>query len=284
VVRYPAILSKTETLQDGIRHVTENRAFSSLSGEPVVTRSNDEFNGGYLQEKILAAWVHPEFGPKYPTENRLFTTANPMLIELTGNEVWLKFNAADCAYLRKITRGDQLTLDEAGDYVCFAEKPDFVNNKVRLYPASIPLAASLPAALQNGASFTRFRIVQGRKANQLTAAAGSNSYHSTNFQTLTLPANASQLVSSTFTTDLNGWLSGLGTNASGASSTTLSGTYTHMNMSAYANKLPAGCVDDPSDVTINTVKIVAQVIGGQTSISIKEFTVLCNSGAIVVKN
>ncbi len=74
VLRYPAILKKTTSTVDGVSHITQNVAFDEATGEPVYTRSYDEFNGTvsngvthdgtYNSLNLPAHWYYPAMGQK----------------------------------------------------------------------------------------------------------------------------------------------------------------------------------------------------------------------------
>ena len=305
VIRYPAVVKRIETKQDGIRHVTENVAFDQLSGQVVQTHETDEFKGGYVQESVQAAWVRPEFGPKWERENRFIvppsTTSNGVTISLgTQNEVWLNFSStmSTCDGLAKITRGDQLVIvtpSNNGDNVLyFADAPDFLNYRVRLYPAILPFdspsSIKLPTGIGANTPVTSVQIKTSGRRNQLTAAAGSTTYHEINYASLasTVPTvpfvTETKYGNSAFSQAINSWVSTSSRPTDKFSSGSTS--YPHMNMSAYANKLPPGCVQDPSDVTISDVVMAKQSINGKIRVSLISFKITCSSGgpAIQIEN
>ena len=295
VVRYPAVVKRVEVTQDGITHTTENIAFDRFSGQSVQTKANDEFRGGYVQESTQAAWVRPELGPKYDRENLILKpTAGTTTIAVgTANEVWLSFTGSACDGLNKITRGDHLAITTAandGDNALyFADAPDFINNRVRLYPVVLPItnlqSTVLPSGISNGSAVTAVQIVTSGRRNLLTAAAGSTTYHDKDYANLATIApftTPSKYSTSPFTGAINGWLGG---NSQTTSQFPSNGTYSHINISAYANKLPVGCIKDPSDATISNVVMARQLINGKTKVTLVSFTVACDGGGTsIVQN
>ncbi len=285
VIRYPAVIKRIETTQDGIKHVTENIAFDRLSGQAVQTKETDEFKGGYAQETVQAAWIRPEFGPKWERENQFITTATPSSIVITpgsNNELWLSFSGSACDGLAKITRGDHLGIvlpnNDGDNAVYFADAPDFVNNRVRIYPVVLPFnPTALPAGISTSTptTVTSVRILTSGRQNLLTAAAGSTTYHRTNYSTVEPFTSLSKYATSAFTSAVNSWLN---TSTKPNDSFQSSATFSHMNMSAYAGKLPPGCVKDPSDVSISNVVLAKRLINGQTTISLVSFRVVCDGG------
>lgn len=78
VLRYPAILKSTESFMDGARTITENLAFDRNTGDVVVTKTYDEYdgllndatatttkhNGEMYAYSFPAAWYYGSMGPK----------------------------------------------------------------------------------------------------------------------------------------------------------------------------------------------------------------------------
>jgi hypothetical protein len=295
VIRYPAVIKRVESTQDGIRHITENIAFDRLSGQAVQVQETDEFKGGYVRETTQAAWVRPEFGPKWERENQFVispvtsaSSTNAVTISTeAANQVWLNFAGNTCDGLTKITRGDQLiisTADNDGDNaIYFADKPDFLNSRVRVYPVILPFSglATPPPGIASTVTKSIQIITSGRR-NLLTVSAGSTTYHGTDYTNIKAVGpfiTPDKFGSSAFTSAINSWLSNSTKTTDQFNSTSTS--YTHMNMSSYANKL-AGCVKDPSDVTISNVVLAKQLINGQVKVSLVSFSVACDNTTTTV--
>ncbi|RZK45209.1 MAG: hypothetical protein EOO61_00800 [Hymenobacter sp.] len=296
VIRYPAVIKRIETVQDGITHTTENIAFDRLSGQAVQTKETDEFKGGYVQEKTQAAWVRPEFGPKWERENRFISSApNAMTITSGSNgEIWLTFTGSTCDGLTKITRGDQLGIvvasaqnspgNDGDNTIYFADAPDFSNKRVRIYPVGLPFTTANPFPLNIlGKTATSVQILTSGRHNLLTAAAGATTYHNTDYRAVAPFITSTKYASSAFTSAINGWLLN---NTKQNDSFQAAGPFQHMNVSAYANKLPVGCKQDPSDVTVSNVILAKQIINGQNRISLVSFTILCDGAntAVAIQN
>jgi hypothetical protein len=82
VVRYPVILKKVTAFEDGVHSVTENLAFNLHTGQPVLTRTYDHFNGKYIDTdpskawegaiytlNLPASWYYPQMGQKTSSAN-----------------------------------------------------------------------------------------------------------------------------------------------------------------------------------------------------------------------
>lgn len=77
IIRYPVILKKTISIQDGVRAVTENIAFNPITGSPILTRTYDGFDGtkelpnsvnshdgSMYALNMPATWYYPGMGAK----------------------------------------------------------------------------------------------------------------------------------------------------------------------------------------------------------------------------
>jgi len=201
----------------------------------------------------------------------------------TDNSLWLEFASA-CNGLGMITRGDHLVIatgdtpDKNGDNVLyFADAPDYVTRRVRVYPVTLPLTDAVPANVMG--PVTSLQIVTSGRSNQLTASAGATTYHGPDYMHLEAVGpftTASKYGSSAFTILINNWLSSSNQTTDKLPASNPPPEYSHMNMTAYANKLPPGCVKDPSDVKITDVVLAKQVINGKVKVSIVSFSVICD--------
>jgi hypothetical protein len=283
VVRYPAVVKRIETTQNGITHTTENIAFDRFTGQAVQTKETDEFKGGYVQETTQASWIRPEFGAKWERENRFVTSAPGITISSGPNQqLWLNFSGSACDGLAMITRGDHLSLTGLGtdddNTLYFADAPDFTNKRVRVYPVVLPFnnPTALPAGIQNNstATVTSVKILTSGRRNMLTAAAGATTYHRGKYSAVKPFVTTAKYASSAFTNAINGWLIN---NTKPNDSFQAAGPFKHMNMSAYAGKLPPGCKQDASDVEISNVVLAKQTVNGQVKISLVSFSVKCDN-------
>ena len=78
VVRYPAIVKSIETAVDGTCQLTEYLAFDQYTGQPILTRTTDEYDrvtinneqwdGSIFTYQIPASHIYPEMGPRYLNE------------------------------------------------------------------------------------------------------------------------------------------------------------------------------------------------------------------------
>lgn len=287
VVRYPAILKKVTTLQDGIVHTSENLAFDQSTGQPVLVQTNDEFSGGYLQQTQMASWIHPRLGSKAATEGVELSSSSGSIgsVSASNKIAYLTLTGQACDGIGKLTRGDliELTSPTAGNplsgLVFHVDQPDLVANRVRVYPVVLPYQGSnsFPTALtSSGVSVSRMRILSSGRTNQLATVAGNTTFHNTSLTARTVPTLSTPVygASDDFTTALN---DALKTNINpGATPVlySLPGSFESMNISAFANLIPAESGIDPSSAKIKNVKLYAFVDAtGQRRILFDQFDI-----------
>ncbi|MBL7840268.1 MAG: hypothetical protein JNJ75_09030 [Cyclobacteriaceae bacterium] len=263
VVRYPAILKKTEVYENGMTHTEENLAFNEYTGKPVSIRSTDEFKGAYLQQSIPASWEYAGMGPKWKNQDKLingsFTLVNGY-ISLTS--------AGGCS-LADFTLGDKIRLgDSQSQAVYFVTELDWLNNKLKIELASNGTAAS--------GTYTKLNIIRTGKTNQLRVNAGSITSHNEvkdNIAPITIDAgtryagNENNLIN-----DLNAWRNSGSLPASGTF--TLSNCYSDVNMTGFADKLP-GCNIDLSKAKVRQLEYRFTVVGNQVNLELMAFYINC---------
>ncbi|MEM7161706.1 MAG: hypothetical protein AAF487_04625 [Bacteroidota bacterium] len=105
VIYYPTFVKKIVQKQEGIQHVTENLAFDNHTGEPIITRSYDDFsyeNGlynpiagidhdyNYTSYQFPAANIYKEMGQKSRTEQSFILENNAfqdLSIDFQGSNI-----------------------------------------------------------------------------------------------------------------------------------------------------------------------------------------------------
>lgn len=308
VIRYPAIVKKIKTLQDGIVHVSENLAFDQYTGQPVIVQTNDEFAGGYLQQTQMASWLYPRFGAKANNEGlELSSTAAAGIgnISAEHQKVYLTMSGAACDGLAKLTRGDLVELTNSpvsslANMVFHVDQPDLVAKRVRVYPITLPSSSAASfqsvnstfpaiASPANPLTINKLRIIASGRTNQLTTVAGSTTYHNK------ILGNRSALASQVpiygandgFTLALNTALSGINpTPGSTPTSYDITGVFNSMNVSAFANLISPELGINPSNVTIQHVKVLAVTEAtGQRRIMLDQFEIVPLTGPpVLIKN
>lgn len=71
-VQYTGVVKKVIKRLDGASVSAENLLYDELTGQPVVTSTQNEFGDPVYSVNIPAYWVYPKMGPAYKTANRVF--------------------------------------------------------------------------------------------------------------------------------------------------------------------------------------------------------------------
>jgi len=276
VVRYPAIVKKVTTEQDGIKHVEENLAFDDYTGKPVAVRSIDDFKGAYLTQNIPASWEYSAMGGKWKNENKT-------LVSSSGFYLWPDFSlsvpADDCS-IAEFSVGDKILLGNGFVSLFHVVDVDYVTKRLKLESAQGNTQFSSTA-------FGQVTILRSGRTNQLQAQAGSITVHNETASNLA-PITVSQ-ANRYETSATNNFIYDLGVrtaNLTGASSFTLAGTYLDMDMSAFASH-PAlvGCGADLTKVKVRnleyryTVTDLPSPTPDQILLELMSFEVECVAGS-----
>lgn len=257
VVRYPAIVKKVEMMQDGIHHTQENLAFDEYTGKPVAVRTSDEFKGGYLAQSIPASWEYPDMAGKWKTQNKHFSgsfgVADGHIALASGN----------CA-LGDFTPGDRIQLGSSSSNVVYVvTQLDWVGNRLKVEPATGAQTAS--------GTYTSLAIIKAGRTNQLQQQAGAITVHDElkeNLAPLTI-ASETRYTANDFINDLNA-----ARPAGGSGTFALNGTYTGMNMSAFAGHL-TGCNVDLTNATVKDLEYRYSEANGMLKIELMAFDIDC---------
>lgn len=296
IIRYPSILKKVTSMQDGITHVNENIAFDKFTGKPIAVRSFDEFKGGYLKYDTKASWAYENMRGKAENEGKVLsisngklpassTTASTSQVNVVNNSgYFLEFpqlTASNCDAIGTFRKGDMLSISVGSNikYVMQADAPDLAGNRIRLYP--IP---SISGQISTG-NVSKVVIIQSGNKNQLNALAGTTTYHNQNLSSLDISTitNINQGGSSYFVSTLNHYL----INAPSHQNFTMGSEqdpFLNMNMSAYAHLLPADCRSKAKDLTVTEMVFYKEVVAGKVLLGLKSFKCDCGAGTPIPIN
>lgn len=275
VVRYPAIVKSVRLYKDGIYHLEENLALDQYTGKPVAVRSQDEFNGSYLREDAMAAWVYPEKQSKAQNEGIvLASTGSAALATVTSvgtsapGSYYLSPTAAQsgspnvCDVLRYLRKGDLLALNGKSNLYT-AGAVDYARNQVQLFPTVV--SANLASAIQN------ITVIASGNTNELAEEAGSTTYHKDK-AVMSLRSNSGQPQSTSFLTQFNAQLAAGGANGSGGF--TLAGPFYSMDVSGFYNRLPAALKPQAHSLDIQNMVFTTYTANGTTKYTLISFQVL----------
>ncbi|KOY84404.1 hypothetical protein AD998_21300 [bacterium 336/3] len=280
IVRYPAILKKTVTYQDGIEHTSENLVFDKNTGQPIVVKSYDEFKGAYQSYQTMAAWEYKGMGSKALNEGKIVKPIQGNLLfalESDNSKLYLKLTGNKaCEYMLDFSEGDLVNLGEANSNKLYnLGEADLVNNRFRLYKSNMP--NSVPLGANEG--INRVEVIKSGRTHQLSATIGGTTYHSKSdtFKGLDInPANGT----SPFTAHLQTQIQGL--NSVEGNFTLPATEYTGMNISAY--NIGNSCVTNQEDAKIRQVKMAyRRYNNGEIELQIISFEVYCTNSATWLK-
>jgi hypothetical protein len=261
VVRYPAILKKVTTTQEGIKHFEEYLAFDSNTGKPVSIKSNDEYRGAYLTQNIPASWEYKAMGGIYKSQNKIiqgnFTFAN-RTINL----------GTDACSIEEFTPGDMIEFgDPANPSTYYVTTIDRAGNNLNLEHINNAYA---------GPAFNRINIIHSGRTNQLNEEAGSIVTHEENEKDAR-PVIVDQ-ASRYETISFGDALKAATQNLSGIGTFNLNGKYCNMDMSAFANLLTS-CSIDLTNATVRNLEYQYKVENNQVYADLLSFDILCLDNA-----
>jgi hypothetical protein len=280
VIRYPAIIKKVTTVQDGIYHIDENVAFDEFTGKPVAIKSHDEFVGAYIAQQIPASWQYNNFTQQAATEDKLFisdatSTFNVQLVDPSAVRAKLVFGGTNgCERLSELVTGDLLELNSGNLYN--VESINYASDYAVLVKAKV--TSSAVTALITGIT-PQFRILKSGRNNQLNQKAGNIVFHNVDKNALTASSNSVSAATrydatSSFVVDLNAKMA----ITPRPSEFILTGPYTGMNMSAYQSMSPC-CAADWANATVSNIKFKVMDDGTQVSLYMMEFDIDCGTTA-----
>lgn len=265
VVRYPAIVKRTISYQDGIKHVTEPMAFDAYTGKPVSTKTYDEFVGAYLSQDIKASWEYPNMRDRASAEGKLIQAS----FELDDN--LMKVAEGQECDLRQFTRGDLIEFGDGTNALYHVVDIDYVTE-------SLVVVRSQQHGDDFPATTDHIRIIRSGRTNALNASVGSVTMHDeedfTQLHVIDQNLRYITEVNNDFVKDLNTTMNGL----SGTNGTfTLTGNYPSMDMSAYQQDLAEDINWKEADITNVEFKYTMQ--GEKVRVDLMAFEIACSSCA-----
>jgi hypothetical protein len=176
VVSYSVMPKTTTILSDGVVHITENMVYDKFTGNPVITRSTEDFNKSYTNQTFLASWDYPNYQSKALNE-RLYVEGQ---VTTENNSFYLQFNAqtGGCDALNKFVLGDFLGIRPVANdaaipalfHVCEIDK---VLLRLKLSKSALQATSpntQLSTIVGQTAGVT---ILQSGRTNQLTTTSGN---------------------------------------------------------------------------------------------------------------
>ena len=175
VIRYPAIVKKVTQKQDGILHTTEHLAFNPDTGQPIATKSYDDFDIPYIQFTTPASSQYAAMGQKAFSANfRVVSGQDGVTVTKRNDKLVFDNNGNGdlCQLMGRFTEGDVVALYQAGG-----------NQLTGIYHIEKARGSSL-ALINNQYTVASayegevaVEIMHTARTNQLTASAGTTTTH-----------------------------------------------------------------------------------------------------------
>lgn len=268
VVRYPAIMKRVSSYRDGMKQSSEHLAFDKFTGQPVLTKTEDEVKGQYVNREAMVSWLYPLLGAKYLMEGKtidlaMYPELPDLILAQVAGKYFLKFSSEPSApcieFFKNFSAGDLIMLNE--NQVGHIDTPDQLAKQIPIYAATVGGIAT------DGMPITKIRILRSGRSNLLSAKAGATTFHFN-----MLPENFNDPIpklNTAFDIDLNSKL------ASGSTSFVLAGPYTKMNLAYFGNRVPPTCPDNgPLDIrNVAFKKILNQ--DGSVTLELLSFSYVC---------
>jgi len=286
VVRYPALVKKVKSYQDGILHTTENLAFDEMTGRQVAVRSFDEMKGAYLAQEMPAGWEYPAFTSKSRSEGKFIQKSTT-----SGSSLYINFDYKTITEASIYFSGEKSCFATAeftvGDLVDLGQQQLYHVSQISFASDQIDLVKSGEATLtaKPDGEVLDFTILRSGKNNRINENAGSVTFHNESASgisvaTQSLPESSRYVYAGTNADDGSLFVNHLNqafNNRAVSQSAILSGPYNRINMTQYTDKLPVTCAADLSDATVRNVTVVFKTIGGEVSIQMASFEVKCDA-------
>jgi hypothetical protein len=184
VIRYPAIVRSVKSFKDGVSSFMENLAFDPQTGNPVLVRTIDGYDGltfgsstsvqkgSVYAYSVPAHQQYPAMGQQAMTERRIIASGGDSLsIEKRYfNGHYLNFRFLKSSAVRSLallTPGDLVNVLAGGANIGSFHVGTIVGSRVELLPTYIAFNDTRPVV--NDVSI---EIVRTARSNQLSATAG----------------------------------------------------------------------------------------------------------------
>lgn len=172
LITYPCILKKVINISpDRVKHTTENLAFDKYTGDPVKTRTYDDFDQPFINQQILASWEYPAMKSKGINEN--VTASGKFLIE--GSDYYLDFNypdMTDCEVMGKFNEGDFIEVKQQNATALFhVGKLEPEELRVQLLKSGLQETVAIPTG-----SEIAIEVIKSGYKNNMAASIGGFTY------------------------------------------------------------------------------------------------------------
>lgn len=155
VNQYFGVVDRVEKTQNGSEIVTQNLAFDELTGEPVVTRTQNEFNNNIYSVNLPAYWVNGGMGAAYKNLGMVLASFTTNAHGEIGN------------YGSYLQNGDELVNLSTQDHYWLIDNPAYsgTGNTKKLINRSGLIVPNLVSA--------SLKVIRSGYHNMLTGSTGS---------------------------------------------------------------------------------------------------------------
>lgn len=178
IISYPAILKKTTSKTDNIRHITEHLVFDKYTGAPVYSRSMDDFNGSYFTQDIKASWFYDNMRSKAINKGLILNMSSAQFSQSPyGGLPYLQLTGgANCALVGKVVPGDLLLLNpNSGNglakHLYHVSDIDAGNGRIYLMKSALSTTSTPPTIVNY------VEVIQSGYTNQLASSIGNYTIH-----------------------------------------------------------------------------------------------------------
>ncbi len=275
IISYTSVMKKSINKADGVKHITQNLAFDENTGEPVITKTYDDFNQATINQDYMAPWIYPNMGQK--AQNEKFKSGGMTYYNVAGTEYVQFEGTGNCGQSNMFAKGDFVELNDGimtnNPLLYHVEEVDPTKDRLYIVKSALNDAASL----SNSTAFNGVEVISSGNTNQLNAKVGNISRKFTDPDSRFYVAAAAK---PTYTT--NSFVDDLNSNIGGA---IVSGSMILPNAYPYASVPLDGCFNSASfpttcggtngeGVTVSNVEInVENVTGSEYKLTIHKITV-----------
>jgi len=187
VIHYPATIKSIEVVKDGVRFMSENKAFDPNTGKPIITVNYDGFhnerilgsnhNGAIVSYSIPASHEYPLMGQKAFNDRKKYVseTADTIIFKQIGSNYYIEFtnDEDNCDASKGLSSGDLVKLNnltETETAVCHIG--EIFGNSYQVLPTYYSNSIS-----SWDEDLVNVKIIKSGRTNQLSAMAGSVSVY-----------------------------------------------------------------------------------------------------------
>lgn len=172
VVTYHGIVDHVTKYTNGSSITTQNLAYDAITGDPVVTQTQNEFNNNIYSVNVPAYWTYPGMGPAYQSQGVIFANFSTSASGII-----------DPAFAKYLSPGDELvdinSANSANHYWVIQQYAVPDGSGAMVHDAPVPglvltkLLYDRYGRIQKSQNFTKLKVVRSGNRNLLADNAAS---------------------------------------------------------------------------------------------------------------